>query len=86
MNNATKEPRYRDVQKAYDVFFGTTSVYWNPFNKVVCDHRDGTIVHLLTNMARAENSLPVPWTPEIGKKEVMIPAVYLERTKEDSRG
>ena len=34
---------------------------WNPWNKVVQDHRDGTVHHHLTNLARARRGLPVPW-------------------------
>ena len=45
-------------------------IMWNPFNKVVCDHRDGTIHHDLTNAARAWRGLPTPWTPEMADVEV----------------
>jgi hypothetical protein len=45
-------------------------VYWNPYNKVVQDHRDGTIYDDATNDMRAKQGLPVPWTPAIGKFEV----------------
>lgn len=45
-------------------------VKWNPYNRVVQDHRDGTIDHARTNIERAKRGLPVPWTPAIGKKEV----------------
>jgi hypothetical protein len=44
-------------------------VFWNSGNKVVQDHRDGTIHPRLTNAARKKRGLPVPWTPEIGEKE-----------------
>lgn len=44
-------------------------IMWNPWNKVVQDHRDGTIHHDLTNAARAERGLPVPWTPNMGDVE-----------------
>jgi hypothetical protein len=50
-------------------------VYWNPYNKVVQDHRDGTIYDAATNAARAKRGLPVPWTSEMGTKEVREPAV-----------
>jgi hypothetical protein len=40
-------------------------VYWNPYNKVVQDHRDGTIHYEATDVERAERGLPVPWTPEM---------------------
>lgn len=46
------------------------AIKWNPYNKVVQDHRDGTIDHERTNQERSKRGLPVPWTPEIGDKEV----------------
>ena len=51
-------------------------IMWNPWNKVVQDHRDGTIHLDLTNAARAERGLPVPWTPEMADVEVHQTAVY----------
>lgn len=45
-------------------------VKWNPYNKVVQDHRDGTIKPRLTNRERAKRNLPVPWKPEMGVKEI----------------
>lgn len=45
-------------------------VCWNPWNKVVQDHRDGTIDHARTNAERAARGLPVPWTPEMAETEV----------------
>jgi hypothetical protein len=45
-------------------------IMWNPWNKVVQDHRDGTIHHEATNAARTERGLPTLWTPEIGAVEV----------------
>jgi hypothetical protein len=47
------------------------SVYWNPYNKVVQDHRDGTIYQTPTDVERAKRGLPTPWTPDIGKFEVL---------------
>jgi hypothetical protein len=47
----------------------------NPWNKVVQDHRDGTIHHDLTNDARAQRGLPVPWTPKMGDTEAHQPPV-----------
>jgi hypothetical protein len=51
-------------------------VKWNPWNKVVQDHRDGTIDHYLTNKERAERGLPVPWTPEMADTELRQPPRY----------
>ena len=44
-------------------------VFWNPYNKVVQDHRDGTIHHERTNQERALRGLPTPWKPELGDVE-----------------
>lgn len=44
-------------------------ICWNPWNKVVQDHRDGTIHHDLTNIEREARGLPVPWTPAMGDTE-----------------
>lgn len=45
-------------------------VKWNPFNKVVQDHRDGTLHVDATNVERALRGLPTPWTPEMADTEV----------------
>ena len=50
-------------------------ICWNPWNKVVQDHRDGTIHHDLTNAERTKRGLPVPWTPALGDTEVHQPAI-----------
>jgi hypothetical protein len=50
-------------------------VCWNPWNKVVQDHRDGTIDHDLTNIERAKRGLPVPWTSAMAGVEVHEAAV-----------
>ena len=46
------------------------AVHWNPFNKVVQDHRDGTIHHEATNRERQERGMPTPWTPKMAETEV----------------
>jgi hypothetical protein len=51
-------------------------IAWNPFNKVVQDHRDGTIDRRATDVERVKRGLPVPWMPEIGGREVHEPPVY----------
>ena len=51
-------------------------IKWNPWNRVVQDHRDGTIRHDLTNQARAKRGLPVPWTPEIATAEIEAAPVF----------
>jgi hypothetical protein len=50
-------------------------ICWNPWNKVVQDHRDGTILHDLTNIERAKRKLPVPWTSAMADAEVHQPPV-----------
>lgn len=50
-------------------------ICWNPYNKVVQDHRNGTIHHDLTNSERARRGLPVPWTPEFGDTEPYQPPI-----------
>lgn len=51
------------------------SAYWNPYNKVFQDHRDGTIIPVINDMARATRGLPTPWAPEMAEKEVSEPPV-----------
>jgi hypothetical protein len=50
-------------------------VGWNPWNKVVHDHRHGAILHGRTNDARSKRGLPTPWTPDIADVEVTQPPV-----------
>jgi hypothetical protein len=45
-------------------------ICWNPYNKVVQDHRDGTIDYQRTEIERKARGLPVPWTPEMADREV----------------
>ena len=49
---------------------GIPPVRWNPWNKVVQDHRDGTIDQEATNVERAKRNLPVPWEPGMAEFEV----------------
>ena len=48
-------------------------ICWNPWNKVVQDHRDGTVDHALTNIERAKRGLSVPWLPSFNEIEVQQP-------------
>lgn len=50
-------------------------VRWNPGNKVVQDHRDGTIILSATDAERAKRGLPTPWTPMMGEYETRMPDV-----------
>lgn len=45
-------------------------IMWNPWNKVVQDHRDGTIDHDRTNEERAARGLRTPWAPDFADEEV----------------
>jgi hypothetical protein len=51
------------------------AVYWNPYNKVVQDHRDGTIHREATDLEREARGLPIPWKPEYGDVECRQPEV-----------
>lgn len=51
-------------------------VCWNPFNKVVLDHRDGRIDRERTDQERALRRLPIPWTPALGDVEARQPPVF----------
>ena len=43
---------------------------WNPYNKVVQDHRDGKVDHRKTNHERMRRGLPVPWEPWMAEMEM----------------
>lgn len=62
--------RCPDGRKSIYVRSPHPAVYWNPYNKVVQDHRDGTIHRELTDVEREGLGLPVPWSPKLAKKEV----------------
>jgi hypothetical protein len=51
-------------------------IAWNPYNKVVCDHRDGTILRATTDIERKKRGLPTPWTPEIGYTECLMTPIW----------
>ena len=51
------------------------AIMWNPFNKVVQDHRDGTIHPRLTNRERKKRGLRVPWKPMYADEETRLPAI-----------
>jgi hypothetical protein len=52
------------------------AIHWNPYNKVVQDHRDGSIHEARTNAERELRGLPVPWTPSRGHAEVLEPPQF----------
>lgn len=61
---------YRDASKILtnaraDVVNSRCPIMWNEGNKVVQDHRDGTIIQPDTDIERSRRGLPVPWTPDI---------------------
>lgn len=64
------------MQRVIRIRKGEGPIMWNPFNKVVQDHRDGTIYTSRTNKERKKRGLPVPWKPEMGNKEATASPVY----------
>lgn len=50
-------------------------IHWNPGNKVVHDHRDGSIIQPDTDIERAKRGLPVPWKPEYAESETRMPDI-----------
>lgn len=51
-------------------------VKWNPFNKVVQDHRDGTVHRESTDIERSLRGLKVPWNPSMADKECRQAPIY----------
>lgn len=51
-------------------------IKWNPWNKVVQDHRNGEIIQPDTDNERAKRGLPVPWSPEIAATEIEDAPVF----------
>lgn len=54
----------------------SSAIKWNPWNKVVQDHRDGTIDEIATNIIRSKLGLPVPWKPSLAELECRLPPIY----------
>lgn len=50
-------------------------IYWNPYNKVVHDHRDGSVIQPDTDIERAKRGLPTPWCLEVSEIEVHEPPI-----------
>lgn len=50
--------------------------FWNPYNKVVQSHRDGTINDERTNAERSMRGLPTPWSSELADTEVRQAPVF----------
>ncbi len=50
-------------------------IRWNPWNKVVQDHRDGIVIRDMTDALRMKLGLPTPWTPAMAEYEVKLPPV-----------
>jgi hypothetical protein len=53
-------------------------VMWNPWNKVVQDHRDGTIHKRATNKVRKFLGLSTPWTPYCADIDTRTPGIHLK--------
>ena len=64
------------AERELDIWFPYRPMRWNPFNKVVQDHRDGTIDVEVTNAVREAKGLTIPWTPEIAEIEVHKKPVF----------
>jgi len=52
------------------------AIRWNPYNKVVQDHKNGAIYLYMTDIARKKRGLPTPWNPDMAIKDVKDPPVY----------
>ena len=50
-------------------------ICWNPYNKVVQDHKDGGIDVEKTRFARYIRCLP-EWNPKLATKETREPPIY----------
>jgi hypothetical protein len=53
-----------------------SGVFWNPGNKVVQDHHDGTLHPLKTDAERKLRSLPTTWSPAMAEAEVRERPAY----------
>lgn len=51
------------------------AVKWNPFHKIVMDHRNGQVYESATNAERAKRKLPTPWRLEMLAREMETPPV-----------
>lgn len=71
--------RYTSIRELLGWWFSEPAshpaIHWNPGNKVVQDHRDGTIDLDLTNRERAKRGLPVPWRHEFAEAETRMPDI-----------
>lgn len=65
---AKKHAEY--IEKMGFLLIQKREVRWNPYNKVVQNHRTGDIHHKLTNIERKKRGLFVPWTPIIAEQEL----------------
>lgn len=64
------------AQRELDIWFPTRAMRWNPFTKVVQDHRNGTVDVQATDAVREAKNLPVPWTPELSESEAHMKPVF----------
>lgn len=60
-----------------NLWFPNRPVRWNPYSKVVCDHRTGTTYLDETNAVRESLGLPTPWTSALAEKECHQKPVFL---------
>lgn len=64
------------AERELDLWFPYRPMRWNPWTKVVQDHRNGTIDVTTTNAIREAKGLPVPWTAELAETEVHKKPVF----------
>ena len=64
------------AQRELDIWFPGRAMRWNPFTKVVQDHRNGTVDVTVTNALREAKGLPIPWTPELAESEAHMKPVF----------
>lgn len=67
---------YSEAQRELDVWFPSRPIRWNPFNRVVQDHRNGSVYLDETDAVRAAKGLPTPWTPEMASLEISHKPVF----------
>jgi len=79
--SGTTEDQVRDALAKIDAALESAGpppkppIHWNPGNKVVQDHRDGTIIQPDTDIERAKRGLPVPWHASMGEVETKMPDI-----------
>jgi nucleoside-diphosphate kinase len=63
-------------QRELDIWFPKRPIRWNPYNKVVSDHRCGTVDRDATDAVRNDKGLPTPWSDAIAVHELELKPVF----------